>query len=740
MRKLSLCIVTLSAVLIAGCEEGPEQIYKPNPPTCTSGTTSQCFDARQLNGWKPLGYAASGTQPFAVGTSGQKTGTVKICEADELATRWAKMVKAAIIPTTGMGGLDMKGTPKWSGLTIDQAQQTLCQAYVADDGMYYWGDNDELIAFFDTKTRLIDSLGAFPGYEGKLTAGTYELAVNLEIMKDGKALTDATSDANVRAMNQAFLKAFRTEVANPDQRDCIALSTCYVTDWNTMKLFVFLDLGLYVAVEPKASKIYTIQLALQRNFEFTKGNVTFEAPTMPPIGLPPTPKVSYQTSCRPTLGLTWDHIRQNCLGIDPEEKALTQPVWSNEALVADMGGLGVYLVRPSLAADQILPDSAKPQPTDQIVGLGFTQLYEGQLMLSRTDLYAAFFTTLAAQITALYPTIDLSTTFAKITPLEIKAGDAASLTIGTQRVKDCSVTPCTETTLTIRARAIVEAAVKAEVGTVPDALKDPNYYVEILLREMLKIFNDGKAPTATELYMFFGDDTAQVMYGRLARKFAGARHSVTVAFHNKSDQLLTLFFKTGALRTENVLFRDAELTNTDGVFRLWNLAKSPRIGLAKVLFPKTVNIATQNAVVTLPLDPTTDVLAAYHKEDSLSGYSTPIEGQHDLFNPAAYFGFSGNVVGAALHASGKDGIIKSVASGAFYDKLDFCGVKVGLFDSVDALIKALPSTCDDILNYSENGKTLVAMSTIVQTTPFKIGLRLFFTAGRVDSARYWAEQ
>jgi hypothetical protein len=257
---------------------------------------------------------------------------------------------------------------------------------------------------------------------------------------------------------------------------------------------------------------------------------------------------------------------------------------------------------------------------------------------------------------------------------------------------------------------------------------------------MLKIFNDGKAPTATELYMFFGDDTAQVMYGRLARKFAGARHSVTVAFHNKSDQLLTLFFKTGALRTENVLFRDAELTNTDGVFRLWNLAKSPRIGLAKVLFPKTVNIATQNAVVTLPLDPTTDVLAAYHKEDSLSGYSTPIEGQHDLFNPAAYFGFSGNVVGAALHASGKDGIIKSVASGAFYDKLDFCGVKVGLFDSVDALIKALPSTCDDILNYSENGKTLVAMSTIVQTTPFKIGLRLFFTAGRVDSARYWAEQ
>jgi hypothetical protein len=740
MFKRPLSIVVLAAFLVVGCEEGPEQIYKPNPPTCTATSTGQCFDTRQFNGWKPLGYAAAGTQPFAAGTSGQKTNTVKICEADELAKRWAKMVKDPIIPTTGMGGLDMKGTPKWSGLTIDQAQQSLCQAYVAGDGIYYWGDNDELIAFFDTKTRLIDSLGAFPGYEGKLAAGVYELAVNLQIMKDAKPLTAASSDANVRAMNQAFLKAFRPEVQNPEQRDCIALSTCYVTDWNTMKLFVFLDLGLYVAVEPKADKIYTIQLALQRNFEFTKGEVTFETPTMPPLGLPPTPKVSWQTACKPTLGMTWDHIRQSCLGIDPEEKALTLPVWGNEAIVADMGGLGVYLVRPSLPADQILPDSAKPQPTDQIVGFGFTQLYEGKLKLSRTDLYASFFTTLAARIKALYPTVDLAPTFAKITPLEVKTGDAATLTIGTQRVNDCSVTPCAEKTLTIRAREIVEAEVKTAAGMVPDALKDPNYYVDILLREMLAIFNDGKAPTATELYMFFGDDTAQVMYGRLARKFAGERYSVTVAFHNKSDQLLTLFFKTGALRTENILFRDAELTNPDGVFRLWNLAKSPRIGLAKILFPKSVNAATQKALVTLPLNPAQDVLAAYHQEDSLSGYATPIEGQHDLFNPAAYFGFTGNVVGAGLHASGKDGIIKSLGSGAFYDKLDFCGVKVGLFDPVDELVKALPSTCDDILNYSENGKTLVMMSTIVQKTPFKIGLRLSFTAGRVDSARYWAEQ
>jgi hypothetical protein len=724
-------VLLVTSLLVAACEEGPEQIYKPLPGD---------VNLPKFNGWQNPGMVNPGEMPFQMSTSGQKTGTTKICEADELQKRWATMVKSPIIPGTGMGGLDLRGVPKWSGLTIDQAQQQLCQAYVAGDDIYFWGDNNELIAFFDPKTRVVDSLGAFPGYEGTVAAAPYELAVNQEVKKDGKAMSDPWSDASIREINKAFLKAFRPEVANPDQRDCVALASCYVRDWNTQKLLVFLDLGLYVAIEPEALKITTIQMALQRTFEFGRGDVKFQSSPMPAAGLPPIPMVDYNAACKPTLGLTWDHIKKNCLGIDPEEKALMQPVWSNEALYVDMGGVSVYLTRPTLPADQIIPDGTRADPADKIVALGFNQLYQGRILMDRTALYGAFWTTVAAEAKKLVPTIDLQPVFAKLKP----AGDAAKLTIGTQRIEDCTGTPCVEKTLVIHTRALCEAEAK-KLGVVPQRLKDPNFYVEILIREMLRSFNNDVAPTASELYMFAADETAQTLYGRLARKLNGKRYAVTVVYQNVSDQVLALFFKEGALRTEEILFHDAELTQHDGkpgdgVFRLYNLVKSPRIGLVKILFPKTVYPKIARALVNLKLDVATDVLVGYHKEDSLSGYSVPIEGKRSVFVPAAYFGYSGNVVGAGVWASGKDGITKAISSASFYDRLDFCGVKAGLWDPADGLLNALPSDCQNIISYSENGKFMYGVSTYVQTTPYKIGLSLSFLAGRIDGAYYWAEQ
>ena len=88
---------------------------------------------------------------------------------------------------------------------------------------------------------------------------------------------------------------------------------------------------------------------------------------------------------------------------------------------------------------------------------------------------------------------------------------------------------------------------------------------------------------------------------------------------------------------------------------------------------------------------------------------------------------------------GDDGIIKAISSGSFFDKLDFCGVKVGIWDDQNDLLKKLPSTCEKIISYSENGKLTYGVSTYIQKTPYKIGLSLSATAGKIDSATYWAE-
>lgn len=731
MRRMSAAaLVALGlALALSACEEGPEQIYTPNPPE---------LDPAVLNGHGASGVRAPGTQPFAYTTSGTASGTTKICEADELAKRWSKMVKQPIVPGVGAGGLDLRGK-NWAGLTVDEAQQKLCQAYIYSSGMVYWGDNAELIAFHDTKNRLIDRLVTLTGYEGTIKAGDYEIANNKPITFKGKKLENADSDANIRKMNIAMLKAFKKSFKNPDQRDCVKANTCYVMDWYTLKRFVFNDLDLDFAVEPEADKIDHIGVNLRRTFDLTKSDVKFEMTPAPATGHPPMPVIAKDSSCKPTLGMTWKHVTDHCMGTDPPEKALARPVWSNEALLTDMGGLAFYLERPSLKFDEIIPDDTKAKATDKIVAMYFNTTYEGKFLVDRAQLYSAFYTRVAAAVTALVPTVDVTTLLANIKPV----GDATKIQLGTQKVDNCNGTggTCTQSTLTIAVRKVVTDEVKAKAGAVPDQLLDPNFYVEHLLREFIKQFNEGNEPSATDFYMFPADDSAQVLYATLLRTIGGKRYAVKTAYHNKSDQLLYLFFKQGAMRTEGVLFQDAELTSTDGVFRLWNLVKSPRMGMAKLFFPKKTYPKIRKALLEINMAGVKkQVMVNYHKQDSLSGYSIPIEGDRDKFVSASYYGFSGNVVGAGFWASHKDGIITAISSGAFYDKLDFCGVKVGLYDEVPPLLKKLPSTCEKIISYSENGKIMTAISTYVQKTPYKIGLRLWVTADRVDGAYYWAEQ
>jgi hypothetical protein len=735
MRKSLVALVVCgSLALLAACEEGPEQIYKPLP----EGTKYET-----MNGWDRDGHTVDGEQKFTKKTSEVNVDSTKLCEADKLAQVWTKMVKEPIVPGKGAGGLDLRGKD-WAGLTVDDAQKTLCQAYVYSTTMVYWGDNAELIAFHDSKNRLIDRLVTVTGYEGTIKAGDYEIANNKAIQYKGKKLEGATTDANIRKMNIAFLKAFNKDFPNPEKRDCVAANTCYVMDWYTLKRYVFNDLDLDFATEPEGDKIDHIGINLRRTFDLTKTDVKFSTSPMPTAGLPPMPVIAKSTACKPTLGDTWKDIKNNCLGTDPPGKALIRAVWSNEAMYADMGGLAVYMQRPGLKVDEVIPDGTKAKDTDEIVGMLFNTVYEGKFLIDRDKLYKAFYTKVAAEVTKLEPTVDMTTIFSNLKPV----GDATKLQLGTQKIDDCNVasTTCTETTLTKGVASLVQKEVKAKAGAVPELLMDPNFYVEILLKEFIKIFNVDQYGTATDTYLYFGGDDAQTLYITLLRKINGVHHGVKTAYDNKSDQLLYLFFKQGSMRTEGMLFTDAELdqyggAKGDGVFRLWNMAKSPRIGLAKTLWPKKVYPKLRKATIEISINKVlTPILVNYHAEDSLSGYSIPVEGDRDKFVPASYYGFSGNVVGAGLWADDNDGIIKCISSGAFYDKLSFCGLKVGLFDEVGPLLKSLPSTCEKIISYSENGKIMTAVSTYVQKTPYKIGLRLWITAGRVDGAYYWAEQ
>src|SRR5437867_1622348 len=108
MRKLSSIALVLA---LAGCEDGPRQIYSPTP----SG-------ARDFwNNANTPGYVDEAKAPFVVDVGG--TNKQELCSGPEKAARWAQMVKEPITPGRKGAGLDLAGGDDWHGLTIEEAEK-----------------------------------------------------------------------------------------------------------------------------------------------------------------------------------------------------------------------------------------------------------------------------------------------------------------------------------------------------------------------------------------------------------------------------------------------------------------------------------------------------------------------------------------------------------------------------------------------------------------------------------------
>lgn len=743
-RRSLLCVVVAA---LLGCEEGPDQIFRPLP---------EGLDRIVLNGLKPGGYQADGQQPFEFKTSGKQEGTAKLCEGDEQKERWSKMIKEPIIPTVGAGGLDLRGEPVWSGMTVDDAQQQLCQMSLLDSNLGCWGDNCELIVVFDEKTRLILALVPYLGYEGKITAGDYVVGINSAIQVNGKKLVNPLSDDSLRALNVALLKAFRPEMQNAESRDCIKANSCVAEVYKTYKALRFLDLSMTIILEPEADRVTQIGVQLKRAFAFGSADVTF--PAAATGGLAPMPKIAYSGPCAPTLGSPWSQISGACMGQDKPEKAQTQADGSGEVITVDMGGLGLYLTRPSLAKNAIFPDDVKPEAADEIAAMGFFGSYEGGFVLPQGVMLQRYTAALVPAVVQLVPELGqamgpvpgdpasqthaeaLAAKLAKIVPI----GDPDRVKLGAQKVEDCNVAgPCEQTTIITRTRQLALDAVTAAGVAIPERLKDPNFFVELYLGALMATFNDDLFPTPAELRFFPADDSAEQLYAVFTRELNGERYAVRTAYEHVTDQLIYLFFKQAPMRTEKILWQDASLKQFDGKpgdgkFRLWNLARSPRLGLANKIQRTADYPDLRKATIAISMGTTQEeVLVSYNAENSLSGFGIPVKGQRDVFVPASYYGFTGNVIAAGIWAT--TGIVRAVYSSAFYDKLDFCGVKVGLWDEADAFLKQLPPDCEKIVGFSENGKVLTSISGYVASEPYKIGLRLYVTANRIDGAYYWGE-
>lgn len=213
-----LCVVpalVAGGIILAGCEDGPNQTYQP-----PSGTL---FNNGQVDG-------AVGVVEASLEASYPGINVLEPCTPALKRDRWAKMLTEAIAPPLDVAGLCLNGSPRnpkdtscgnpsgccttdsWPGLSVETAMKppnptTLeggnCQGIGAGGGVcgenqndtcgaVVWGDNGEVGFSYDFATHLIDQLTIQLGYTGLMSFHSfnghhkYTLGFGVPITKDGK--------------------------------------------------------------------------------------------------------------------------------------------------------------------------------------------------------------------------------------------------------------------------------------------------------------------------------------------------------------------------------------------------------------------------------------------------------------------------------------------------------------------------------------------------------------------------
>jgi hypothetical protein len=762
MRRVFLVF----AVLLVGvaCDK-PDQIFKTLPKT---------YDPVTGNGLGPIATHFTGTKGFV--DESQATipvvPTREVCSDAEVAATNAAMVNQPILPMKGAGGLDMTGGTAWTGLTIDdaQAKTALCQAGYYGDGVAAWGDNYEVIAFFDPTSRLIEDILVTPGYLGTITAGDYVFAVNEPITKAGVALDrgdggelDPRTETSLRELDRALIRAFRPSL-DADLVDCIESGSCYIISTSTTPVLVFTSVNLYVVLEPQEQRIVQIEVALKRPFRIGAGEITV-------AGVNPTIKGTAAAGipdCSVTYGTTWKHIREKCLGDDPMAMTNVRAVIGYENVLVEFGGVLLYFDRPGLAVDQILPIAPVPEDGDTVSIVSTNAGYEGLFSMPYSDVLRLYKANLDTLIRAELPDLPadamtgadlLRTPDDPKLPDEVKHSYPDRLRPGgiyavfcmpdetpEGKYADCFADSSGRATLPLTSslQAIVGMVLGADVTP---KLTSPSLYVQQFEQALAEYFNGG--PILPEQINLAPDaGSPDRIYATMTLFDAGVPYTINVYYGGNDDRLHFLNFQKGSSRMERVLLADAALptpyeATPSGVFTLFHLITSPRLGLGAV---GTVAVdhavaATRRALlnVTMSDTETLQVLAPWTPASSVSGYWLPLEGPQDRFNPADWFSLSGNTIGAGFYLAppapgSEDREVVAITASNFFGTIPFCGFEVRIGDYADELLAAIEGAgypCTSIVRRSTNREFVTSIADM------DMQARLSVNNNMVDSVLFW---
>jgi hypothetical protein len=732
--KYSLYGLLICLLVAVSCDK-PDEVYKEPPAD---------YDTDIGNGFAPVDSHFDGQKEFgneSVPSEGTQP-TIEVCSDEEIAATQTVMVKEPIIPMVGAGGLDMTGGEDWNGLTVDEAQSPdmLCQALYYSDDLVGWGDYYELLAIFDEQTREINDIITRSGYQGTIDAGEFVFEMNEPIMKGGAPLDkvdgmelDPRTDANLLAMDRAFLKAFRKGI-DADQTNCIEAGSCYLLMSGTQPLLVFTSVGLYMLLEPTQHRIAQMEISLKRPFRLAMGEAKVEV--LDGGGFEPSikgVKAAGIEDCLIEWGTKWSHIESKCLGGDPIKMANITPWGNNQYIYTSLGGVTLYFESEGKA--YTLEDEA-PGPDDTVAILSINAAYEGNFSMPYDTILEYFKTNLEAEIRSdlsldeeektgvdqlRLPTDDALEDKIKadyknrLRPGGIYAAFCEDLNdgVGTPDY-DCQqadsgkwVLPLTNTLKTVVSTSL------AKIGQSKPKYTDTSFYVQHFERAMAQ-YLQGSEIDDSQINFKPAASRPDIIYVNANMKRDGERYAFQAYYGGNDDRIHFFNFARGVSPSEEILLRDADL-NSGGIFSFIGLTRSGSIGLGAT---NTVTVGEidediRSAHLTVKIaGDDYEALAPYRPASSVDGYWIPLQGVQSIFHPADRFSLSGGTVGANFYmkpsiTDGKKGQneIVAISGSSFYGNIRWCNQNLQIGGSASDLLKGVAEAdypCSMIVRRSEN--------------------------------------
>lgn len=764
--------------MVAGCEDGPEQIFEPNEG-----------NPGEQNGYKPsTPYVHPGSAGYDSEQESDSAGRARFCDETENTTMIQTMVVEPIIPDVGLAGL-----PLWApDNTVMPADDLVgrpedgkfCDPTEVYSNAFTWGPTYEVIVLFDEETRLMEMLIATQQYLGTMpltytkpdaSESSFTVRMKERFTIDGTPLTQYASPANqasrpnswlnhgqINKMYRALRETYFNAAPIDAGFDCVAKQICdiiYTGQDESIPqetLVVFQDSGVNFYFSPDG---YLIELYLEP-VRIAPFESAAQIAMTSGASVAPTFTTDAVADCDLDLGaspLTYATFKDRCVDLPRTLDRASYDVYTmRDAVDVNFNGITLSFLHPISGGD-LLQNGERPADTDTLFSINFTRSLAAPVTeFVPSALAAAYKTRLEAQLRAW---VDSSINCSVPTAHPFCAFDVSIPTgIATtpQRIGAISSDEGSFVDYVIKqVNDAYEAMSQAERDLVdPAVLVDVNL-IAPFVDAVTAAFSAGKSDAAEAVTQF--QTTEDLRWSIVSSSFTqgGLPYRVVVQYSLNFGAVTSVSVERGFSEMDEIInsyttYERAELGYPAFPYYSLRLSKEgegpyalggdgisvEEDGYDRVL--KTLDVKLKKRVGSDWVDASMTVPGTSRVADQ-GGYTRQINGERYEFVSADCVNLYGkeSYVIACVDADAALGYVEQLS---FKETLNLCrGLPVAYGDDVRRLVDEWSNTvtlaeyrdCDLAFNYSANGNVLLSVASLSNK------IRIDVTAERAVDAAIW---